>query len=87
MESKIINIQQGIDHSAYSLMLPVGVAIGVAPIDGVGLINITLIALSSGTGDMTLVRETKNPIPTTTKTMHPTIIVSAAIVFLRSSIL
>jgi len=52
---------------------------------GVGLINITLIAPSSGTGETIFFPDTRTPMMTMTRTMTPTMMVSAAIVFFRSS--
>ncbi len=67
----------------------VGAGVPVADTTGtaVGLINITRIALSSGTGDTVFLLEIITPTITTTSTITPAIIVSAANVFFRSSIL
>lgn len=89
------------DGAAVGLGVAVGfdVALGVGfPVDGgvgvfegtetaVGLINITLIALSSGTGESTFLLDNTTPIMMTIKITTPTMIVSAAIVLRRSSIL
>ena len=64
----------------------VGVGSKVVATIGVGLINITRIAPSSGTGETTFFPETRTPIIITTKTITPIMMVRAAIVFLRSSI-
>lgn len=64
----------------------VGLGSGVAVTMGVGVIKMTRIAPSSGTGDTVFFPETRTPITITTRTMTPAIIVSAAMVFRRSSI-
>jgi hypothetical protein len=62
-----------------------GVADGEAGVS-VGVINMTRIALSSGTGERIFLLERTMPMTTMTRMTTPTMIVSAAIVFLRSSI-
>jgi len=69
------------------LVVTVGMAVDVAAGGGVGLMKITRIAPSSGTGETILLPEMTTPMMTTTRTMIPTMMVSAAIVFRRSSIL
>lgn len=64
----------------------VGVGSVVATSTGVGVINITRIAPSSGTGETVFLPDTNTPIMITMITTLPAIIVKAAIVFLRSSI-
>jgi hypothetical protein len=67
---------------------PVGVSVGVADTAGTseGDTNIILIALSSGTGEMIFLPETKTPTTIDTKTRIPMITVTAASVRFRSSI-
>ena len=66
----------------------VAAGLGVTGATGgnVGLIKITRIAPSSGTGDTTFLPVTNTPIIMTTRTIPPTTMVNAAIVFFRSSI-
>lgn len=71
---------------AVGLIVLVGVSTSVAAGTGVGLMNITRMAPSSGTGETVLFPEISTPIIMMTRTTTPTMMVSAAIVFLRSSI-
>ena len=91
-DGAVVAVGLGVD-----VIFIVGLGVGLVVLAGVtvsvgttaaavGLINITRIAPSSGTGETTFRPEITRPITTTTKTMIPIMMVSAAIVFLRSSI-
>ena len=64
----------------------VGSIVGDSTSTGVGVMKITRIALSSGTGESTCRFDITTPIITTTKITTPVMRVSAAIVFRLSSI-
>lgn len=72
---------------AVALGVSVGVAVSVGFGIGVGVTKIILIASSSGTGERIFLLETRIPTTIATNTKTPIITVTAASVFLRSSIL
>lgn len=68
------------------LSLAVGVSV-VTDTSGVGVSKIILMALLSGIGEITFLPEIKAPINMITRTKNPIMILTAASVFCRSSIL
>lgn len=74
----------GVGFADFAVGEGIGVSVGTCIV--VGLIKITLIALSSGTGETTFREEMMTPTTTTMRTTIPTMIVSAAMVRLLSSI-
>jgi hypothetical protein len=84
----LVGLVVGLGVAATAALVGVADGVGVSEIAGtvVGVINITLIALSSGTGETVFLLETTTPMTTTMNTTIPAMIVRAANVLRRSSI-